>query len=81
MHALEIVDQLGVKDQCDPKSEKATQLLYKKEYHTGVLKSICDKYAGKTVREIKDLLIDDFRKKGLIDAMHDLPKPVICRFG
>ncbi|UCH32765.1 MAG: leucine--tRNA ligase [Candidatus Bathyarchaeota archaeon] len=77
--AIEIIDQLGAKDQCDPKAEKATKLLYKKEFHSGVLKENCGSYAGKLVRDVKEILIKDFTKKNVADAMYDLPEPVICR--
>jgi leucyl-tRNA synthetase len=77
--AIEIVEQLGVKDQHDPKAEEATQIIYKKEFHSGVLREICMEYAGKTVREVKETLIQDFRKRGIADSMYDLPEPVICR--
>jgi len=77
--AIEIVEQLGVKDQHDPKAEESTKLLYKKEFHSGVLKEICMEYAGKTVREVKEPLIQDFRKRGIADSMYDLPEPVLCR--
>jgi len=77
--AIEIVNQLGLKDQCDPKAEEATKLLYKKEFHRGFLKEVCGEYAGKTVREIKETLINDLRKKNVADSMYDLPQPVTCR--
>ncbi|UCE44410.1 MAG: leucine--tRNA ligase [Candidatus Bathyarchaeota archaeon] len=77
--ALEIVERLRVKDQCDPKAEEATKLLYKKEFHGGILKEICGEFAGSRVYEVKDQLIEDFRKKGIADSMYDLPTPVICR--
>jgi leucyl-tRNA synthetase len=77
--AIEIVEQLGVKDQKDPKADDATKLLYKKEFHSGVLKENCGEYAGKTVKEIKDALIRDFRKRNISDGMYDLPQEVICR--
>ncbi len=77
--AIELVDQLGVKDQHDPKAEEATKALYKKEFHGGVLKEICGEYAGKQVNEVKDLLIQDFKEKGIADSMYDLPEPVVCR--
>jgi len=77
--AIEVIDQLGVKDQYDPKAEEATKLLYKKEFHSGVLKEICNKYARKTVREIKEGLIKDLKEKNIADTMYDLPQPVICR--
>jgi leucyl-tRNA synthetase len=77
--AVEIAKQLGVKDQHDPKADEATNQLYKKEFHSGILKENCMEYAGRTVREVKDMLIRDFRKRGIADSMYDLPKPVVCR--
>jgi leucyl-tRNA synthetase len=77
--AIEIARRLGVKDQHDPKAEEATQIVYKKEFHSGVLKEICMEYAGKKVRQVKETLIQDFRKRGIADSMYDLTQPVICR--
>lgn len=77
--AIEIVEQLGVKDQHDPKAEEATKQLYKREFHSGVLKENCMKYSGKMVREVKETLIKDFRSRGIADSMYDLPKLVVCR--
>jgi leucyl-tRNA synthetase len=44
-----------------------------------VLKENCGVYAGKTVREVKDTLIADFKQKGYADSMYDLPELVVCR--
>ena len=77
--AVEIVAQMGIKDQNDPKADAATKELYKKEFHGGVIKPSCGPYAGKTIREVKDELIADFRKLGVADSMYDLPEPVVCR--
>jgi leucyl-tRNA synthetase len=77
--AIEIVEQMGAKDQHDPKAEEATKQLYKKEFHGGVLKENCNEYAGKMVRNVKDQLIQDFKKHGIADVMYDLPQPVVCR--
>lgn len=77
--AVEIVEQMGVKDQHDPKADEATKELYKKEFHGGKLKPNCGVYAGKTIREVKDLLITDFHKQGVTDSMYDLPESVVCR--
>ena len=68
-----------MKDQRDPKADEATKLLYKKEFHGGILKQNCMKYSGKTVREVKDTLIRDFRSQRIADSMYDLPQPVVCR--
>jgi leucyl-tRNA synthetase len=77
--AVEIVEKMGIKDQNDPKADQATKELYKKEFHNGILKANCGPYAGKTIREAKDILIADFRKLGAADAMYDLAEPVVCR--
>jgi leucyl-tRNA synthetase len=77
--AIEMVDQMKVKDQHDPKAEEATKSLYKKEFHGGTLKQICGTYAGKQVNKVKDILIHDFKEKGIADSMYDLPESVVCR--
>ena len=77
--AIEIVEQLDVKDQYDSKAEEATKMIYKKEFHSGILKENCREYAGKTVREVKETIVEDFRKRGIADSMYDLSQPVVCR--
>jgi len=77
--AIEISDQLKVKDQHDPKAEEATKILYKKEFHSGILKEICMEYAGKKVSEVKEQIIRDFKQKKIADSMYDLPQQVVCR--
>jgi leucyl-tRNA synthetase len=77
--AIEVVDQLKVKDQHDPRCNEATEIVYRKEFHTGVLKDVCEGYAGLTVREVKDRIIADFKAKGIADSMFDLPRVVVCR--
>ncbi|TRO54856.1 leucine--tRNA ligase [Candidatus Bathyarchaeota archaeon] len=77
--AVEIVEEMGINDQHDPRAEDATKALYKKEFHGGLLKANCGVYSGKTVREAKDVLIEDFKQQGYVDSMYDLPEPVVCR--
>jgi leucyl-tRNA synthetase len=77
--AVEIVEEMGIRDQHDPRAEEATKTLYKKEFHGGVLKANCGAYTGQTVREVKDVLIADFKRLGYADSMYDLPEPVVCR--
>jgi leucyl-tRNA synthetase len=77
--AVEIVKQMGAKDQHDPRADEATKELYKKEFHGGILNQNCGPYAGRLVREVKDALIQDFKQKGIADSMFDLPQQVVCR--
>ncbi len=77
--AVEITGKMGIKNQQDPRADEATKALYKEEFHKGVLKENCGPYTGKTVREVKDTLIQDFKKLGAADSMYDLPETVVCR--
>ena len=77
--AIEMIDRLAVKDQYDDKCDEATKILYKKEFHSGILKKICGEYTGKKVREVKNKLIEDFKKKEIINFMLDLAEDVVCR--
>ena len=77
--AIEIADHLGVKNQNDPRCEEATKIIYKKEFHTGVLKENCEQYYGMKVREVKDRIINDLKKMKIADSIYDLPEPIICR--
>ena len=77
--AVEIIEQMGVKDQLDPRVDEATSTIYKKEFHTGILKPITGKYAGRQVQEVKAELIEDFKRANIADSMHDLPEKVVCR--
>jgi len=53
---VDAVKELKVKDQNDPKAEEATKLVYRREFHGGVLTETTGKYAGMTVSKIKDVL-------------------------
>ncbi|MDR0372824.1 MAG: leucine--tRNA ligase [Nitrososphaerota archaeon] len=77
--AAEIVEKMGIADQNDSKADEATNELYKKEFHSGMLKANCGIYASRSVREAKDTLIADFKGLGAADSMYDLKEPVVCR--
>jgi len=77
--AVEIVEEMRIKDQNDPKAEEATKIIYKKEFHRGVMRENCGKYSGRLVSEVKQVLVEDFKRKGLMDSMWELPEKVVCR--
>ena len=76
--AKEIVEELKILEQSDPKIEEATRLIYKKEFHQGVLNNNTD-YAGKRVAEAKPLIIQELKDKGVADSIYDLAERVVCR--
>lgn len=77
--AKEIIEQMNIKDQNDPKLEDATREIYKKEFHTGVLNENCGKFAGRKVMEAKIELESDFVHSDKAAVFYELPQPVICR--
>jgi leucyl-tRNA synthetase len=58
--------------------DKATNILYKKEFHTGVLKDNCGEYAGMKVSDCKEKLSIEFIEKNIADIMWECPE-VVCR--
>jgi leucyl-tRNA synthetase len=80
--AVEAVNELKVKDQNDPKAEEATKLVYRREFHNGVLKANTGKYAGIAVSKIKDVLLRDLIDQGIAEIFYEFSEtPVICRCG
>ncbi|MGB9724789.1 MAG: leucine--tRNA ligase [Nitrososphaeria archaeon] len=79
--AIEIVEQMGIKDQNDKRAEKATEIIYSKEFHTGIMKENCGILSGMPVREAKNKVIETLIQQGLGDKIYDLPQIVRCRCG
>ena len=80
--AVDAVNQLKVKDQNDPGAEEATKLVYRREFHGGVLTGTTGKYAGMAVSKIKDVLAHDLIEEGIADVFYEFSEqPVICRCG
>jgi leucyl-tRNA synthetase len=80
--AVEAANELKVKDQNDPKAEEATKLVYRREFHNGVLKANTGKYAGIAVSKIKDVLLRDLIEQGMAEIFYEFSEsPVICRCG
>ncbi|MFO8051531.1 MAG: leucine--tRNA ligase [Thermoplasmatota archaeon] len=77
-----ICREMDIEDQHeDEKLEKATKAIYKEEFHSGVLMSNCQDYAGLRVSQIKDTLRVDFIDMGLADVFYEFSEPVVCRSG
>jgi len=78
--AKEACDQLHVTSQTQTdKLDEATELVYKKEFHTGVLNKHTGPYAGIRVSEIKDTVKNDLISKGEASILREFSQQVICR--
>jgi len=81
--ARDIVEQMGIKSQSEKEAlDKATKIIYKSEFHKGILLDITGEYAGMKVSKIKDKLQNDLISKGIGDVFYEFSeKPVVCRCG
>jgi len=80
--AKEVCLQLGVKSQADADLlDEATDLVYKKEFHTGFLNDRCEQYAGIRVSEIKDTVKEKLIAENLGGVFREFSEPVVCRCG
>ncbi len=77
--AQQIIEEMKIKNQADPKIEEATALVYKKEFHQGVLNEKTGKYKGRMVNDAKPLIIEELKQLDLASSMYDLPEKVVCR--
>jgi leucyl-tRNA synthetase len=78
--AKEIVEQMKITSQNDPKAEEATSAIYKKEAHTGVM--AIGKYKGKKGVEAKEAIGNDLVAEGKAMKLYELSNgPVYCRCG
>ncbi|HOT07546.1 MAG TPA: leucine--tRNA ligase [Methanothrix soehngenii] len=80
--AVDAVSELGVRDQHDPRAEEATKLVYRREFHNGILKENTGKYSGIPVQKIKEPLLQDLIDQGAAEIFYEFSEsPVICRCG
>ena len=80
--AIDICKKMGITSQAEgTKLEQAKKIIYKAEFHTGVMNDNCGKYSGKRVEEAKELVKQELIELGKADVFHDLSEEVICRCG
>ena len=79
--ALKICEDMGIKNQTDPKLEEATKIVYKAGFHTGKMNENCGEFAGVPVAEAKEKMKEKMLNAGQADTMQELSEEVICRCG
>ncbi len=80
--AVEVSKELGIENQKEEeKLDKATKIVYRKEFHKGVLLENT-LYPGLAVSKVKDVLQKDLIELGIGDVFYEFSeKPVVCRCG
>jgi leucyl-tRNA synthetase len=80
--AVDVVKQMGIESQTDPRLEEATKTVYSYEFHNGRMRENTGKYAGLSVSEAKERVREDMIREGKAGTMYEIiNKPVICRCG
>ncbi|MBI4154315.1 leucine--tRNA ligase, partial [Candidatus Woesearchaeota archaeon] len=75
----EICEKMGIKSTSQAeKLDEATGIVYKKEFHTGVLNENCGPYEGIKVSEAKEKIAMEFVENGISDIFYDVAG-VVCR--
>ncbi|NMA30606.1 MAG: leucine--tRNA ligase, partial [Candidatus Methanofastidiosa archaeon] len=78
--AIEISEKMEISSQEDvDKLEEATNIIYKKEFHQGVLNEKTGKYEGVKVSDVKKIIVNDFINSGVATLFYELPGKVTCR--
>jgi len=78
--AIEICAEMGIESQREvEKLEEATNKIYKKEFHKGVMK--VEPYTGIKVSEAKVEVARNLISSGKAELMYDLSEEVVCRCG
>jgi len=77
-----VVKEMGITSQTDTKLEDATKEVYRREFHSGKMKSNTGKYAEFPVAQAKDSVKADLIQEGKAENMYELlNRPVVCRCG
>ena len=79
--AEQAVEEHSVEGQADPALEAATQELYNREFHAGVLGEMYDEYAGEIVEDVREDLKAEYQSRGAFDSMYEFSEEVVCRCG
>ncbi|KPV61862.1 MAG: Leucine--tRNA ligase [Candidatus Bathyarchaeota archaeon BA1] len=80
--AADVVKQMGIESQLDPKLEEATGEVYRHEFHSGKMRENTGIYAGLSVAEAKEMVKRDLVTSGKAETMYELiNRPVVCRCG
>jgi leucyl-tRNA synthetase len=80
--AADLIQKFKVKDQKDPHLEHATQELYSKEFHDGIMRENTGDYSGMPVAKAREAIVRDLTRQGKIETLLELRNaPVVCRCG
>ncbi|MHA2188240.1 MAG: leucine--tRNA ligase, partial [Candidatus Thorarchaeota archaeon] len=81
--AKDAVENRDIKSQSEEeKLEDATQEIYKAEFYEGVMKDNCLQFSGRSIKEVKEDVIEWLRSNNRSDYFYEPDqRPVVCKCG
>ncbi|MFH1751481.1 MAG: leucine--tRNA ligase [archaeon] len=80
--AKDITEQMKIESQKElDKLEKAKKVIYKAEFHSGIMKENTGKFKGLKVEEAKEKVKKLMLKEGLANKFFELEGKIVCRCG
>lgn len=80
--AADVIKEMKIESQTDPRLEEATRVVYRHEFHNGRMKANTDLYEGLPVAQAKEAVKQDLTRKGKAEGMYELAnRPIFCRCG
>ncbi len=80
--AKQACENHGVESQEDEQAlERATEEVYEKEFHKGVLNANCQDFAHEQVSDVKEMMTQQFEDQGKFSSMYDFSEDVVSRSG
>lgn len=79
--AVKICEEMGIKNQEDPRLEEATQIIYKAGFHTGKMVNNCGEFNGMPVSKAKDEVKKSLIENKDADVFYEASRPAVCRCG
>jgi leucyl-tRNA synthetase len=80
--AADLVEKFKVTGQEDPHLEHATQELYSKEFHDGIMKVNTGNFSGMPVLKAREAIVQELERLGQMVTLLELRNaPVFCRCG
>ncbi|MDP3728753.1 MAG: leucine--tRNA ligase [bacterium] len=80
--AQEVCKKMNITSiQQDKLIDVATKEVYKVEFHTGKLLKSCGKYAGKSVQQAQQLIVEDLKKEKKVDIFYEVSRHAVSRDG
>ena len=77
--AIDYVKKMKISNQSEKaKLDEITNLIYKKEFHTGILIN-CRKFSKMKVSEVKEKIQKDFLEDGFATLFYEIMNDVVCR--